>query len=66
MRRAPRSYCMPRLEEVYAACDFISKQMDSCDIHAIAKRLNIVLPRQLGNTQAEIDALPSWSEAQRG
>ena len=56
---------MPHLEEVYATCDFVAKQTDSCNIHTLADKLGITLPRQLGNTLAEINALPSWATAQR-
>ena len=63
---APQSwpYCMPQLEAVYERCDFAAKQADSCQIHTIAASMGITLPRQLGNTKAEIAALPSWASAQ--
>ena len=63
---APQSwpYCMPELEQIYARCDFAAKQADSCQIHTIAASMGITLPRQLGNTQAEIAALPPWATAQ--
>ena len=63
---APQSwpYCMSELEAIYARCDFAAKQADSCQIHTIAASMGITLPRQLGNTQAEIAALPPWSTAQ--
>jgi hypothetical protein len=63
---APRSwpYCMPQLEAVYERCDFASRQADSCQIHTIAASMGITLPRQLGNTKAEIAALAPWSTAQ--
>ena len=63
---APQSwpYCMPQLETIYEHCDFAAKQADSCQIHTIAASLGITLPRQLGNTAAEIAALPPWASAQ--
>ena len=56
-------YCMPRLDEVYASCSFLAKQTDSCNIWDLAPKLGITLPRQRGNTLAEIAALPSWAAA---
>ena len=60
-----RRYCMPQLAQVYATCDFVAKQLDSCNIQTLAANLNITLPRQMGNTLAEINALPPWSSQQR-
>jgi hypothetical protein len=57
---------MTDLDKVYAACDFASKQADSCNIWDIAPKLGITLPKQLGQSQAEIDALPAWSAPRTG
>jgi len=60
---APQSwpYCMTALSTVYESCDFGAKQADSCQIHTLAASRGITLPRQLGNTKAEIAALAPWS-----
>ncbi len=63
---APNSwqYCLPRLDEVYANCGFLAKQMDSCNIWSIAQQMGISLPRPSGSSAAETAALPPWDGQQ--
>ncbi len=64
-RSGLRRYCRPNLEQVYNACDFVTKQADSCDITAIAAKLGLDIGYAAGNSHEETAALPSWQTAQR-
>jgi hypothetical protein len=60
-----RRYCRENLEQVYNACDFVTKQADSCDITAIAAKLDVNIGSARGNSHEATAALQSWQTAQR-